>query len=86
MHGVFLYLSLDIRVNGVPLDMWFVSYYCILGFYCLHCSDYVCTNDPIAFLNPILVHGSTGYKGGLDLADQVALPTGYQDPKYCGIV
>jgi hypothetical protein len=55
VHGVFLYLSLDIRVNGVPLETWFVSYYCILDFYCLHCSDYVCINDPIAFLNPILV-------------------------------
>jgi hypothetical protein len=55
VHGVFLYLSLDIRVNGVPLETWFVSYYCILDFYRLHCSDYVCINDPIAFLNPILV-------------------------------
>jgi hypothetical protein len=42
-------------VTGVPLETWFVSYYWVLDFYCLHCSDYVCTNDPIAFLNTILV-------------------------------
>jgi len=40
---VLLYLSLNKRMNGVPLEMWFVFYYCIRDFFLLHCLDDVKT-------------------------------------------